>query len=207
MVTLPGHRIGVGTGNNVQLSDELRRRTVWIRLDPGVEAPERRTGFRHDPLIPYVIEHRADLVWACLVILRAWLEAGRPSGRRVLGRFEDWSRVMGGVLDVAGVQGFLENIDEMRTSLDPQTTARLAFVEIWWNEYQSQETTGSELWSLISDQEDIVAGLGLGSATERGLRTQFGQQLVKMRDRIVNGRRVVACGHLHGARRWKLTPT
>ena len=35
----------IATGNNVDLSDEITRRTVLIRLDPGVERPENRRGF------------------------------------------------------------------------------------------------------------------------------------------------------------------
>jgi hypothetical protein len=39
----------------------------------------------------------------------AWMAAGRPRGPQTLGSFESWAAIIGGVLDVAGVRGFLEN--------------------------------------------------------------------------------------------------
>ena len=42
MTTGPARRIWTFTGNNIQVSAEIRRRTVRIRMDPGVERPEAR---------------------------------------------------------------------------------------------------------------------------------------------------------------------
>src|SRR3989442_8074786 len=50
VVRVPARRIWMFVGNNLVLSDEIQRRTIIIRLDPGIERPELRSGFRHPQL-------------------------------------------------------------------------------------------------------------------------------------------------------------
>jgi len=80
----------LATGNNVTLSDEIARRTLLIRLDSGLEFPELRSGFRHDPLLQWVQQYRPQLVSACLSIVKAWADAGMPRGTATLGSFESF---------------------------------------------------------------------------------------------------------------------
>ena len=108
MARLPIRCIWIATGNNPEFSNEIARRLVRIRLDANVERPSQRSGFRHPRLIAWVRANRARLVAACLTLCQAWIAAGRPKGGRVVGSFESWSEVMGGVLEVAGIEGFLE---------------------------------------------------------------------------------------------------
>src|SRR5438046_130027 len=70
MLTLPNTALWLATGNNVELSKEMGRRVVPIRLDAGLEHPEDRTGFRHR-LPAWAIEHRPELASACLSLIRA----------------------------------------------------------------------------------------------------------------------------------------
>ena len=98
---------------------ELARRTVRIRLDAKMDRPWERTEFRHPHLLEWVMQHRGELIWTALTLIRAWLVAGQPEGASVLGGFEAWSRVVGGVLSVAQVPGFLDNVREVyELSLD-----------------------------------------------------------------------------------------
>ncbi len=71
IIDVPNDATWVATGNNVELCDEIARRTIPIRLDPGVERPENRTGFKHAPLLDWAKDHRATLVSACLSLIRA----------------------------------------------------------------------------------------------------------------------------------------
>ena len=114
-VVLPVRCTLAATANNPTLSDEMARRTARIRLDAGVEFPENRKGFRHTDLLAWARANRGDLIWASLTLARAWICAGRPTdGVAPLGGFESWSRVMGGILEVAGIEGFLGNVAELR---------------------------------------------------------------------------------------------
>jgi hypothetical protein len=105
------------TGNNVQLSTELVRRLIMIDLDAQMTNPEQRSGFKHDDLRGWVEKNRGVLVWACLTIIQNWVARGKPdSGENVLASYENWSRVMGGILAEAGITGFLGNRQELSQS-------------------------------------------------------------------------------------------
>src|SRR5437762_894618 len=64
--TLPVTNAWVATGNLVKVSDEIARRSVVIRLDPGCDNPYERTGFRHPKLLQWAKENRPALIWAAL---------------------------------------------------------------------------------------------------------------------------------------------
>ncbi|GAC1382443.1 MAG: hypothetical protein NVSMB4_10740 [Acidimicrobiales bacterium] len=62
-------------------------RIVFIRMDAGLEKPDERAPdtFRHKDRLSWVREHRGQLVWAALVLVRAWLSRGRPDGPQNMG--------------------------------------------------------------------------------------------------------------------------
>ncbi len=75
-------------------------------------------GFRHPDLNTWVRANRARLVAACLTLCQAWIAAGRPRGQRSIGSYENWAGVIGGILETAGIDGFLGNIEEMMAASD-----------------------------------------------------------------------------------------
>src|SRR5207244_6725322 len=98
------------TANNPSYSDEIARRIVPIRLIPQVDRPELLTGFRHPELESWVNAHRGDLLWSLCVFVRAWQAGGsRPPKVGLLGSYEAWSRVVGGMLEAAGYTDVLGN--------------------------------------------------------------------------------------------------
>jgi hypothetical protein len=107
MLTLPNNALWLATGNNISLDDDMPRRIIPIRLDPGVERPEYRAGFKHTNLPEWAARNRSDLVSACVSIVQSWVNAGMPEGKQSLGTYESWARVLGGILEHAGVDGFL----------------------------------------------------------------------------------------------------
>src|SRR5262249_32967820 len=70
---LPNRAVWLLTGNNPQLSMELARRCVRIRLDPGIDQPWLRRGreFRHPNLPDWVRGNRPQLVHALLTLVAA----------------------------------------------------------------------------------------------------------------------------------------
>jgi hypothetical protein len=106
--------IFIFTANNVTLSNELLRRSIFIPLDSKVEAPEKRTGFLHEDVFKWVDTHRAELVHACLTLLQNWVAQGMQRSAHSLGSFEDWAKVTGGVLEAAGFAGLLEGQEDAK---------------------------------------------------------------------------------------------
>jgi hypothetical protein len=172
----------VGTGNNPAVSSEIARRTVRIRLDAKIDRPWLRSGFRHPDLRRWVVANRGGLIWACLVLVQAWVRAGKPRGDvPTLGMFEAWADTMGGILDVAGVPGFLANAEEFYESSDAEGAALRALIIAWWEKHRDEAVSTSDLWLLNTATSD---GIDTGEGSERSQRTRFGRLVGRLKDRM-----------------------
>lgn len=73
--------------------------------------------------------NRGRLLAAILTLARAWFIAGSPQpSTPLLGSFEEWCRIVGGILEFAGISGFLGNLDELYRQSDPTVPAWEAFL-------------------------------------------------------------------------------
>ncbi|ANB34402.1 hypothetical protein M2324_000380 [Rhodovulum sulfidophilum] len=142
MARLPIRCLWIATGNNREFSNEMARRLVRIRLDPHTDRPWQRSDFRHPDLMSWVRANRSRLVAACLTLCQAWIAVGRPRGGRSIGSFENWAHVLGGVLEVAGIPGFLGNLEEMMESSDSEGAAWNAFIGAWWERFGTALVSG-----------------------------------------------------------------
>jgi hypothetical protein len=185
ILKLPNHALWLATGNNPQLSGELARRTVRIRLVPMEERPWLRTGFRHPDLLAWARSERPSLVRALLVLARSWVVAGRPRGERVLGSFEAWSAVIGGILDHVGISGFLGNLDDLYAEVDAEGEPWREFCRAWWDGFGGGDVRVSQLNDLCCEHDLMVSVRGAGS--ERSQETRLGNALVGARDRVFAG--------------------
>ena len=200
----------VGTGNNPRLSDEIAGRTVPCRLDAGMERPWERDAFKHPFILEWVREHRVELVHGVLVLIQHWIAAGQPLGTRTLGGFESWSRVVGGILQVAQVPGFLGNLRELHAAADTDTRGWLQLFTKWWDTLGDRPVGTADVFPLLDleGESPIDAGLERGRTgrelTAGGKRAAFGSRLVERQGRIFGGFRLVAVGKRHQACQWRL---
>ena len=203
MVRFPIRCVWIATGNNPQFSNEIARRMVRIRLDPHEDQPWLREGFRHANLLAWVWQNRARLVAACLTLGRAWIAAGMPRHDKTIGSFEGWAQVMGGILEVAGVPGFLGNLKDMYEKADAEGGVWRGFVGQWWDRFGTQEVSAADLYELA-----LQSSIPLAKGDEHAKRTSLGRALSRMRDRTytTGGRRlrVHHAGSAHGVQRWEL---
>lgn len=205
MARLPIRCLWIATGNNPEFSNEMARRLVRIRLDPHEERPWQRTGFRHPDLMTWVRANRPRLVDACLTLCQAGIAAGKPRGSRTIGSFENWAHVIGGVLEVAGILGFLGNIDEMMEASDSEGAGWSAFIAAWWDRFGTADVGASDLFNVATfcDPAPPMSG-----HTDRAQKTSFGIAIKRMRDRVFDVRglrlRIAKAGISHQATRWKL---
>lgn len=204
MAHYPVRCIWVATANNPTMSTEIARRCIRIRIDPKQDRPWNRTGFKHSDLRAWVEDHRGELVWCALTLLRAWVCAGRPPGTDRLGSYEQWATAIGGVFSTAGVPGFLTNLSEIYDLSDPQGSAWRQFIDLWWDKYQQQEVGVKDLFTLAQHVDSLTFGK---SATERGQRTSFGMQLGRYRERVIDAYLVHYCGEEHKTALWQLLST
>jgi len=200
-VRLPVRCVWLATANNPVLSEELTRRAVRIRIDPKVDRPWLREGFRHENLREWVHTHRAALVWAGLTLVQAWIATGRPHPTmKPLGSYESWSRTIGGILQVAGIEGFLGNLTEFYDAANTEAAAWREFVVAWWQHYGDAAVTSKQLLPLAQEQEEM----GVTGKDERAQSTSLGKRLTRSRDRVVGDYQITRGGVEHQASQWRL---
>jgi hypothetical protein len=178
------------TANNPTVSTELSRRFNLIRLEPAVENPWTRTGFKHERLLSWAIENRGQLVWAALVLVRAWIAADMPRGRITLGSYEAWSATMGGIMDTAGIEEFLANQADLYEMGDNETGPWRAFASEWWNGFGSATVGSAELYRLCQDHSLLAEALS-GTKTEAGAKKRLGNLVKKRVGRVFGRLRIV----------------
>ena len=202
MIRVPVRCVWVTTGNNVVMSTELARRTVRIRMDPQAESPEDRTGFKYPELLRWVQENRFKLVRSALILIKAWVSAGKPHpSASPLGSFERWTHVIGGILEVAGIPGFLENRKALLLESDFEGQTWRAFVSAWWEKFKGDAVKVVDLYGVANE----IEGLPLGPGNDQARKTALGKRLGNQRNRIIGGYRIEKGGTGHkSVVLWKL---
>ena len=195
IVTLPNHTQWIVTGNNLRFTDEMARRALTIALDPKRPDPNKRTGFKHDPLESWIKTERAQLVRATLTLVQHWLASGKPEfTARVLGSYEQYSRVVGGILQAAGLdEGFLTSTQvDLDFVLSPTKDgdADLArLVTAWSISYVGYDLTDAATLAdvapsdLFSDSKDRAIALGMFVKKNAG-RTIAGHRIICERVKV-----------------------
>jgi hypothetical protein len=202
MTTLPVNSVFALTSNNAELSRDLIRRVLPIRLTPDVERPEERTGFKHDPILAWVAENRGRLIAAAMTLIKAWFVAGQPKGEKVLGSFEQWASIMGGILGVIGVPGFLENRALLENSNDENELAGDFFGE-WHREHHDKSLKAADLAGLAKELGFIVDIHN--NKTPIQLAKSLSGKLKRYRDRVINGLQLKGNTDRNGVTFWQLT--
>jgi hypothetical protein len=210
----PNNVTWMSLGNNVQINGDMSRRVYVIRLAPETEAPQDRDvdSFRHPDLKGWTVEHRAELVAAGLTLVRAWFVAGRPqskAGRR-FGSFEAWGGMVGGILEVAGVTGFLDNLQEWRSESDYES--RYWVDHFRWLAERFPAGTVFAVPEVVKAMKgaagDVEHPPGLIDHEAKGYGRLLGQAYGKVKGRTYEGRRLVLvrADAAHG-NRWSLEGT
>ncbi len=176
------------TGNNIILGGDLPRRCYWIRLDSPSSRPWQGREFRHPDLKGWVQQNRSKLLAALLTMARAWFVRGRPKPKTpILGSFENWCGVVGGILEVANVPGFLGNLEDLYEQADPSQEQWTDFLAALHDRYQSFFTveqivreagTDLDLRRLIPDglYHDKRMAQKLGWAFRKRLDRRYGKE-------------------------------
>jgi hypothetical protein len=175
----------VFTGNNADLSLDMARRCLRIRLDQRVERPyEASREYAHPDIEEWTRDNRGRIISAVVSLVQHWIEVGRPKPDKLLGSFEGWSRVVGGILQAAGYPGWLEGRESMIQNADRQGDQLKHFVEVWTERAlrSGNSLRTAELVGLAEDHGLLSGTLGDGS--ERSKQTRLGAFLARARGRV-----------------------
>ena len=110
MLTFPTDVLVLISGNNFLPKGDLYRRILTARIDAGTDSPERRA-FRIDPL-EYCRENRQGMVGAALMLMGAYLKAGkRRMTRDRLASYEAWDDIVRQAVIWMGAEGIADVAD------------------------------------------------------------------------------------------------
>lgn len=221
---VPNLATWIVTGNNVRLGGDLPRRAYLVRIDAGVARPWLRDSnrFLHPELETWCTENRGHILAALLTLARAWVVAGlpKPAETPILGGYEKWVRVVGGILAHAGVAGFLGNLLELYDRNDAETTSWTGFIEAWYEAFADKPVTSAEFMDALTQHTDLEAALPIdpphrdkrtGDVYDSGFTRRLGKALAAREGRIYPGQggeyKLVRCGESKRALLWRVVPS
>jgi hypothetical protein len=199
--------VWIATGNNPLLSRELARRVVRIRIASEVERPSDRTGFKHENLKQWALEHRGELVWAALTLIRNWQAKGSPRPEQPsLGSFESWSAVLGGILSSAGGRCFLTNASDTYDLAEDEDEGNYeTFIFLWWQRHADVPMPASALLDLAAEAGILSESM---QSDGKARAVSMGRRLSGMRGRVFDlptgNVRVVQQKESHNIMLWRL---
>ena len=119
------------TANGASMSQDLLRRSIVVLLDKDTNDKGWRTNNAGSVLVQFVHDNEAALVTLMCDLITKWHDAGAPrSAKQVFSNFEEWSEIVGGILDVAGIPGFWEARDEVvQDAVETDESDEVAIIE------------------------------------------------------------------------------
>jgi len=224
-VTLPNDRLWLVTGNNLHIGGDLERRTLWVTINANEERPEERTNFAIPHLETWVREHRGDLLWALLTLVRAWVAVGQPTPERPEStNFGSWIAALRGILKIAklgdavGVVGHAESAQGKADPEEEEWAAFLAAVfrvlgsEPWTasdllekvNSFDGLEDEALESWLLVSELPgDLALKFSHSYTTNAVVAKSLGKWLGFRDGRWAGGLSIQNAGNRRGSKLWR----
>ena len=120
--TIDNHLVVFTTGNRTQFSEDMMNRAVSIRLEAKGDLSSRTPAIGN-PKHEYLPQHRDEIRAELLGMIQSWVVAGQPRFKGVHHNCNAWAELIGGILQHAGYEHFLENQLERKTADDPITEA------------------------------------------------------------------------------------
>jgi hypothetical protein len=188
--------IWVTSGVNMNISREILRRCIRIRL-------QKTDNYTHRDHLAYVLNNRAEIIWSGLTMIQAWIAKGCPiPAEKRLRSFDRWAGVFGGILEVAGIPGLLDNQDSFENSGDPEFDGYLALVSMWWKEFGNRKILSRNLIELINNEQLPIE---LEGRSDNKRATSLGYVLRRLKDRKFGDYIIKDAGLRSGRRQWRLT--
>jgi hypothetical protein len=178
MTADPMNSMWILTGNALQPAGDLVKRCFWVRLDCQRNDPEKRTGFKHPELLSWVATNRALLLRALLTLARAWVIAGQPAPQGIapFGGFDRWARVVGGILQHAGLRQFFQDPEQAYS--DPDAEQWLPFLGAVGDVTYWDRFTIADLAKVAQDVQ-WIGGRNIPSDNASKLRDHLPDELAR----------------------------
>ena len=144
-------------GNNLSLNGDIPRRAYFSRLDAKMAQPWTRSGFKHKNIIGWTKKNRGIILSKLLIIASAWIKAGRPKGvDRVIGGFDEWVEIVGGILIFSGCKDFLGNLDILYENVDEGMNEWQDFLTELYKIFSDRLFSSTDISSAIDEKKELL---------------------------------------------------
>lgn len=208
MANFPNRVTWISLGNQVQVRGDLTRRVYRIALRPRYANPQDRpaSSFRHPgqsglDLGSWTRKHRRDLLRAILTLVRAWFAQGSPYPKRGVsfGSFETWERIVGGIVETAGLPGFLDNLTVWRSESDFNTQYWVVHLKWLVEQFGDRPFRAAEVKAkALADPAGYPAPPDLDDPAEKKYTKALGEAYSRLQGRRFEGVRIERQGSAHG---------
>lgn len=158
VLSIPNRATTLVTGNNVRVGGDIARRCYWSTINPNTSTPELRKGFRYANLCKHVLDNRGEILAALFTFARSWFAAGQPDPTQspIVGSFDEWSRVIGGIIEHVEYPDFLANAEEIRAASDVSSSENEVFLNAIYMVWQNLPFTVKELNTEIGSNTSLA---------------------------------------------------
>jgi hypothetical protein len=183
----------------MSVSGDMGRRVVVCRIDAKTESPDSRQ-FNDDPR-DLARENRAQLVVDALTIIKAYVEAGKPTTLNKMGSFEEWTIVREalvwlGCADPADTRKMLSIGDAKKSEL---ATLLPAWEQCFGGEYRTLAQV-QEYCNTSKPEAKILLNILLDMTGKNFFNSKsIGKCLAKNLDIIIGDRMLKCKPDVHGA--------
>ena len=206
----------IATGNNLEIGPDLRRRSVYIRMDANMADPSQRR-FRRADFLGMLRDARPRLLAALFTWIRRWLQHGSPSaGAPIMVGYNPFVRAVHGLLSLVGREQWLGNLHNFRQNQDPETAVWGRWLAEWHRLWASEPVPSAELAKALNDQGNATyQAFGdlrpddLATYTQidrEKLATTLGHVLGRQVDRVFDEFKLMRATRADGIRRWRVVP-
>lgn len=206
--TVSTRALFLSSGNNVGPVQDMTRRCISIRLDPGCEMPAARS-FTRPELVRDVLRERGRYVSAALTIVRAWIVTGRPKAIcKSLAGYGDWSDLCRQPLLWLGCADPTVSVFEAMTE-DPDRETLGRLLTSWFMVFGKTPAMVRDAVKqaiTFNDENAELREVLRDIADERGEinRRKLGWWIRRHAGRIVNGQRFVRASGNRSAEAWQV---
>jgi len=164
---VPVRAVFLATGNNITVSKDLLFRTLWIRLTPDTDEPDKRR-FVIDGIEQHVRESRAEYLMALAMMVEYWKAKGANLWKaRRWNAFNLFVWTIGGVLEACGIRGFLGNTDDQRAAGSPGEEEWRHVLQ-QWSEATDTPQPASWLLENVFDKCEPLTYVRINGKDEKG---------------------------------------
>ena len=147
-------------GNALELGGDISRRAYRATVDADMSRPWRGREFKHPKILTWVKTHRNLALTKIFTIIKAWkMDGAYPGTTKPLGSFEAWTMMISGILEYAGVHGFMENAAELWDEADQENAMWDLFLGQWKMLRGNEPITSRELMDMLEDPSQIYRQL------------------------------------------------